>query len=133
MFLNSTIFASSVHRSSQDDANNSIARVVLMMIYSPCIYIQSKAQTELAAALYPYGMQYLKPLMDHLHYVSSRDEFGNLDERTSFSIVALTCCSSLWQYRKYIILNEGIKMLLAFIKQCLKSDFHLGRLIVAPD
>ena len=117
MFLNSTIFASSVHRSSQDDANNSIARVVLMMIYSPCIYIQSKARTELAAALYPYGMQYLKPLMDHLHYVSSRDEFGNLDEHTSFSIVALICCSSLWQYRKYIILNEGIKMLLAFIKQ----------------
>ncbi|KAL6314869.1 hypothetical protein AAG906_029085 [Vitis piasezkii] len=133
-------FVDSVRRrgqTSQYDANNinenSVARAVLMMIYSPCKYIKSQARSKLSEALKPEGKHYLKSLMDYLHYVSSRDEFGNLDERTSFSIVGLTCSSGLRRYRKYIIQSEGIKMLLAFIKQCLKSDFQLGRLIVAPD
>ncbi|XP_034679017.1 BTB/POZ domain-containing protein At1g04390-like isoform X2 [Vitis riparia] len=133
-------FVDSVRRrgqTSQYDANNinenSVARAVLMMIYSPCKYIKSRARSKLSDALKPEGKHYLKSLMDYLHYVSSRDEFGNLDERTSFSIVGLTCYSGLRRYRKYIIQSEGIKMLLAFIKQCLKSDFQLGRLIVAPD
>ena len=118
----------------QDDANSissrSASRAVLLMIYSPCKFIASQARSILSAALKPDGKRYLKSLMDYLHSVSSRDEFGRPD-RIFFSIVGLTCYSVLPQYRKYIIQNEGIKMLLAFIKKCLRNDFNLGRLNVA--
>lgn len=133
-------FVDSVHQSSQiyqDAANNisgrSASRAVLMMIYSPCKYIASQARSKLSEALKPEGKRYLKSLMDYLCYVSSRDEFGRPDERTFFSIVGLTCYSGLPQYRKYVLQSEGIKMLLAFIKQCLKNDFHLGRLSFASN
>lgn len=126
-----------IHKSGricQDDANSissySASRAVLMMIYSPSKYIASQARSILSELLKPDGKHYLKSMMDYLRSVPSRDEFGRLD-RIYFGIVGLTCYSTFPQYRKYILQNEGIKLLLAFIKQCLRDDFNWGRLSVA--
>ncbi|KAJ9672915.1 hypothetical protein PVL29_026250 [Vitis rotundifolia] len=117
-------FVDSVHENGQicQDAENNI---------SSCS--ASRAQSKLSKALKAEGKRYLKALMDYLCYVSSRDEYGRPDERTFFSIVGLKFYSGLPQYRKYVLQSEGIKMLLAFIKQCLKNDSHLGRLSFAPN
>ncbi|XP_034678091.1 BTB/POZ domain-containing protein At1g04390-like isoform X4 [Vitis riparia] len=130
-------FVESVDPIFEEAANNIssclASRALLMMIYSPCKYIASQAQSKLSKALKAEGKRYLKSFTDYLCYVSSRDEYGRPDERTFFSIVGLTCYSGLPQYQKYVLQSEGIKMLLAFIKQCLKNDSHLGRLSFASN
>ena len=137
MFFNSKTFVDSVDPIFEEAANNIssclASRALLMMIYSPCKYIASQAQSKLSKALKAEGKRYLKSFTDYLCYVSSRDEYGRPDERTFFSIVGLTCYSGLPQYQKYVLQSEGIKTLLAFIKQCLKNDSHLGRLSFASN
>lgn len=117
---------------SQDGTDSlsscSASRAFVMMIYSPCKYIASLARSKLFLAVNPGGRHLLNSLMHYLSYVSSRDEFGRPDGRIFLSIAGLTCYLSLPYYCNYVLQNEGIQKLLAFIKQCLENDFHLKML-----
>ncbi|XP_062168769.1 BTB/POZ domain-containing protein At1g04390 isoform X3 [Alnus glutinosa] len=81
------------------------SRAVLMMIFSPCKYIASRARLTLFEILKPNGKEYLKHVLHTL---------------------------SLPQYQRNVIKGEGIKTLLVLVKWCLENDVHIGRLSFAP-
>ncbi|KAK9274579.1 hypothetical protein L1049_021828 [Liquidambar formosana] len=122
----------------QNDINNTLSsesacRAVLMMIYSPCKFIASKARLILFEVLKPQGKEYLKYLLDNLNYTSYGDKFGTPDMRqTVINLMGLTCYSGLPQYRRRVIKSEGIQTLLAFMKWCLSNHVHIERLSFSP-
>uniref|UniRef100_A0A2N9G044 BTB domain-containing protein n=1 Tax=Fagus sylvatica TaxID=28930 RepID=A0A2N9G044_FAGSY len=82
--------------------SESASRAVLMMIYSPCKYIASRARFILSEILKPNGKEYLKHIL------------------------------RLPQYRRHLFKSEGIKTLLVLVKFCLDNDVHIKRLSFAP-
>uniref|UniRef100_A0A6M2F225 At1g04390 ARM repeat domain-containing protein n=1 Tax=Populus davidiana TaxID=266767 RepID=A0A6M2F225_9ROSI len=118
---------------SETFRSESASRAVLMMIYSPCKYIASKARSLLSEILKPTGKEYLKHSLRVLNFTLTRDNFGIPDMlQTGINLVALTCCACFPWYRSYIVKSGGVKTLLAFIKWCLSNDVHIGRLSFAP-
>ncbi|PSS03165.1 BTB/POZ domain-containing protein [Actinidia chinensis var. chinensis] len=110
--------------------NESASRSVLMMIYSPCKYIASQVRSILSELLRPNGKEHLKYVLDKLS--QSRNKFEMPDNYQSvIYLMILACYSGLPQYRKHIIKNQGIKILVAFIRWCLSNDVHVRRLSMA--
>lgn len=111
----------------------SASRAVLMMIYSPCKYISSKARLLLFEILKPHGKEYLNILLDNLNSTSSGDKFGLPDVlRTAINLMGLTCYSGLPWYRRRVMKSKGIKTLLAFMRWCLNNQVHLESQSFSP-
>jgi hypothetical protein len=109
------------------------SRAVLMMIFSPCKYIASRARSTLSEILKLNGKEYLKHVLHTLSYTASGSNLGMPNVlKLVINLIGLTCYSVLPQYQRHIIKGEGIKTLLVLVKCCLENDVHIGRLNFAP-
>ncbi|XP_021644758.2 BTB/POZ domain-containing protein At1g04390 isoform X2 [Hevea brasiliensis] len=109
------------------------SRAVMMMIYSPCKYIASKARFILYEILRPASKKYLKRLLHMLNNTPSEDNFGMPNMlQTSINLVALVCYSGIPYYQSDIVKNGGIQALMDLIWWCLRNDIHIGRWSLAP-
>lgn len=113
--------------------SESASRAVLMMIYSPCKYIASRARFILSEILKPNGKEYLKHILRTLNYTASQTNIGMPNVlKLVINLIGLTCYSGLPQYRRHLFKSEGIKTLLVLVKFCLDNDVHIKRLSFAP-
>ncbi|XP_057453438.1 BTB/POZ domain-containing protein At1g04390 isoform X2 [Lotus japonicus] len=110
-----------------------VSRAVLMMIYSPCDYISSRARFLLSDILKVRGMTCLENIMHTLDYTSSLESYGSFDKlQLVINLIGLTCLSSLTQYQRCIIESKGIKAVVLLLKRCLSIDIHVERPEIAP-
>ncbi|KAF3438525.1 hypothetical protein FNV43_RR21287 [Rhamnella rubrinervis] len=115
----------------QNDVSDSLrsesaARAVLMMLYSPCKYVSSKARDRLSEILNQMGNEYLKYLLQTLNRATSGNNFDAL--QIVISQMGLTCYCSLPQFQKWVIECGGVKTLLHLLSLCSSSDFYIERL-----
>lgn len=115
----------------QNDVSDSLrsesaTRAVLMMLYSPCKYVSSKAKDRLSEILNQMGNEYMKRLLQTLNRTSSGRSFDAI--QIVISLMGLTCYCSLPQYQKCVVKCGGVKTLLHLISLCLSSDFYIERL-----
>ncbi|PRQ30625.1 putative chromatin remodeling & transcription regulator BTB-POZ family [Rosa chinensis] len=112
--------------------SESATRAVLMMTYSPCKYIASKARFILSETLKPKGLEYLNILLRFLNNLSS----GNFAIPDKLQIIiylmGFICYSGLEEYQVWIIKQKGVKTLFSFVKWCLSNHFQVERLSFAP-
>ncbi|XP_021603154.1 BTB/POZ domain-containing protein At1g04390 isoform X8 [Manihot esculenta] len=126
------------HQICQNDVADTLrseaaSRAVMMMIYSPCKYIATKASDMLYEILRPTSKEHLKRLMHMLKIRPSMDNVGMPNMlQTSINLVALVCYSGIPQYQSHIVENGGIHALMDLIWWCLRNDIHIGRLSLAP-
>lgn len=112
--------------------SESATRAVLMMIYSPCKYIASKARFILSEILKSKGLEYLNILLRFLNNLSSGN-FAITDNRQIIIyLMGFICYSRLEEYEVWIIKQKGLKTLFAFMKWCLSNHFQVERLSFAP-
>ncbi|GAV74880.1 BTB domain-containing protein [Cephalotus follicularis] len=128
------VIVDSIHRGRKICQNDSIdsfkgisaSRAFLMMIFSPSKYISSKARILLYEILQPNGKEYLKHLLHALLHASSGSTVGQPHMcQTMINVMSLTCYSGLPEYQMHIIKSEGLKILLAFLRWCLRSDVYV--------
>ncbi|KAM7269378.1 hypothetical protein ACFE04_024875 [Oxalis oulophora] len=130
-------FAETLHRGQkifQTDVSDtlkdeSVSRVVMLMIYSPCKYISSTTMSILSYILELNGEEYLQRLLRSVNLASS-GQMGNTCQ-IMISIMCLTCLSGLPQYKMRIIECRGVKKLMAFVRWCISLDVCFGRLSFA--
>ncbi|XP_056167572.1 BTB/POZ domain-containing protein At1g04390 isoform X2 [Syzygium oleosum] len=106
--------------------SESAVRVVLMMIFSSCKYISSKARSMLCEVLNPNGERYLKQLL----YTLKSPSFGvNLGMPNMvhivISLIGLTCFLALPHYQGFIV--EGSKALLSYMMGRSSESFYIPR------
>ncbi|KAF8026049.1 hypothetical protein BT93_F2765 [Corymbia citriodora subsp. variegata] len=106
--------------------SESAARVVLMMIFSSCKYISSKARSMLCEVLNPNGERYLKQLLYTLKSPSSGVNLGmpNL-VHIVISLIGLTCYLALPHYEGFIV--ESSKTLLSYMMGRSSESFCIPR------
>ncbi|XP_012087427.1 BTB/POZ domain-containing protein At1g04390 isoform X2 [Jatropha curcas] len=134
-FVDSVQKGCQIYQSDVADAirSESASRAVLMMIYSPCKYIASKARVILHEIAKPISKECLTRLLHLLNIKPSKDNFGMPNRlQTTISLVSLVCYSGLPQYQSHIVKNGGIKTLVDWIMWCISNDIHMGRLSLAP-
>ncbi|XP_042477288.1 BTB/POZ domain-containing protein At1g04390 isoform X2 [Macadamia integrifolia] len=133
------VFVDAIHsmrQVSQSDisyisTHEPISRAVFMMIYSPCQYIVTHAKNILSEVLMPnednleYLLRTLKSTSDSNKYRA----FGNI--QIALNLMGLACYSGLSKYQSVILKSDGIKILLTFIRWCLKNDVSMRRLSIA--
>ncbi|CAN1817682.1 BTB/POZ domain-containing protein At1g04390 [Linum perenne] len=133
-------FVESIQKSRQMCLNDaadilrggSATRAVLMMIYSPCKYFESKAKLILTEILKPVEEDLLKHLLRCISLVSLRNTFGTPDLlAVGVNLMALTCYSGLPPYQSCIVESGGISILTAFISWCMRHKVHVKRLGLA--
>ncbi|KAL6196747.1 hypothetical protein ACLB2K_032361 [Fragaria x ananassa] len=112
--------------------SESATRAVLMMIYSPCKYIASKARFILSEILKPKGLEYLNILLRFLNYLSSGNFAIPDNHQIIIYLMGFICYSRLEEYEVWIIKQKGLKTLFAFMKWCLSNHFQVERLSFAP-
>lgn len=107
--------------------SESATRAVLMMIYSPCKYVSSKASDRLSEVLnHQNGEGYLNHLLETLNRTLLGNNFGAL--QIVIYLMGLTCYSGLPQFQKWVIECGGVQTLLHLVNLCLSSDFCIERL-----
>ncbi|XP_038686148.1 BTB/POZ domain-containing protein At1g04390 isoform X2 [Tripterygium wilfordii] len=107
------------------------SRAALMMVYSPCKYIASKARFILSEILKPNDIEYLQHLLDTLNYASG-DSCGTSNIlRTIINLMGLTCYCALPQYQSHVIESDGINTLFTIIRCCLSNYVAVERLSFA--
>ncbi|XP_048131055.1 BTB/POZ domain-containing protein At1g04390 isoform X3 [Rhodamnia argentea] len=106
--------------------SESAVRVVLMMIFSSCKYISSKARSVLCEVLNPNGERYVKQLLYTLNSPSSGVNLGmpNL-VHIVISLIGLTCFLALPHYQGFIV--DGSKTLLYYMMGRSSESFCLPR------
>ncbi|CAN0891905.1 BTB/POZ domain-containing protein At1g04390 [Linum grandiflorum] len=110
----------------------SATRAVLMMVYSPSKYFESKAKLTLTKMLKPGGKGHLKHLLRYISLASSRNTFGTPDLlAVGVNLMALTCYSGLPLYQSHIVESGGTKILIAFISWCMRHKVHVKGLGLA--
>ncbi|KAL5543815.1 hypothetical protein UlMin_007599 [Ulmus minor] len=119
------------HRHCRNDVADALrsvsaTRAVLMMIYSPCNYIASKARYRLSEILRPNGVEIIKHLLNSLQYISSRTHYDILP--LVIYVMGLTCYTGLPLYRRWIVEGVGVKILLAFVSWCFGNAVHVESL-----
>lgn len=118
-----------IHASRSESAS----RAVLMMIYSPCKYIASKARFILSKILKPNGKEYLKHLLHFLNNSTSGFNIGlPFILQTIVNLAGLTCYLGLPQYQWHVNGSEVMKILLAFVRWCWSNPVPIKRQSVAP-
>ncbi|KAL7592690.1 hypothetical protein Lser_V15G33945 [Lactuca serriola] len=117
----------STRQSCRNAVHEPVSRAVLLMIYSPSKYISSMAKSILSGMLKPNAKEDIKYLLNTLNASSSSLSSGvNIvsDNLQVINLISLACYSGLPQYRRYVIKNQGIKILLSFIQK-LSSSNHV--------
>ncbi|KAJ4980864.1 hypothetical protein NE237_031701 [Protea cynaroides] len=109
-----------------------ISRAFCMMIYSPCQYIATHAKNNMSEVLMPNEEDNLVYLLGTLKSTSDENKyraFSNI--RIALNLMGLAGYSGLSKYRSVIIKSDGLKILLTFIRWCLKNDVSMRRLSIA--
>ncbi|XP_043702406.1 BTB/POZ domain-containing protein At1g04390 isoform X2 [Telopea speciosissima] len=108
-----------------------ISRAVFMMIYSPCQYIATHAKDILSEVLMSekVNLEYLLGTLKSTSDDNKYRAFGNI--QIALNLMGLACYSGLSKYQSVIIKSGGIKILLTFIRWCLKNDVSMRRLSIA--
>ncbi|CAL1409452.1 unnamed protein product [Linum trigynum] len=111
---------------TETSEGGSATRAVLMMIYSPCKYFESKAKQTLSEILKHGGKDYMKQILRYLSIISSRKVFGSPDVHAAgVNLMAATCYSGLPLYQSPMIKSGGVTVLMAFIGWCMKHEVHV--------
>lgn len=104
------------------------ARTVLMMVYSPCKYIASKARTILFELLKPNSSDYLECLMHTLISGSSTNTLGMpYVVQVVIHLIILTCLLVLPQYGNIIATDRAVQILLGLVRKCLIGSYSFKR------
>ncbi|KAL4579921.1 hypothetical protein LXL04_016092 [Taraxacum kok-saghyz] len=111
----------STRQSCRNVVNESVSRAVVLMIYSPSEYIANKAKSVLSGMLKPNYKEDIKYLLNTLNATSSGVTTVS-DNLQLINLISLACYSGLPQYRRYVIKNQGINILLSFIQQLSQNN-----------
>lgn len=113
--------------------SESASRAVLMMMFSPCKYIASKAKLILSQILRPNCKEYLKFALDTINLISSIDKFAFFNNLfIVVNLIGLICYTALPEFQSYIIKNKGIDISFAFIRWCISNNVYVERSSIAP-
>ncbi|KAL1188818.1 BTB/POZ domain-containing protein [Cardamine amara subsp. amara] len=113
--------------------SESASRTVLMMIYSPSKYISSRARVTLSFILEEGGEQNLNSLVNFLSFIPSSGGYilPNILQ-TTVCLVGLACYSSIPQYARFILRNQGLEILLSFCSWYQRNRENIGASSFAP-
>ncbi|WOL16222.1 BTB/POZ domain-containing protein [Canna indica] len=105
-----------------------VSRAVLLMVFSPCKYVASKARYYLSETIRPS----IHVFLDYVLASLKLNATGNVSlvsdsHHTIINLISLACYSTLPQYHKLIIKRGGINSLSTIIKMCLDSELHISR------
>lgn len=117
----------STRQRCQDVVNEPVSRAVLLMIYSPSKYIASLAKSVLSGMLKPYAKEDVKYLLSTLN-ATSRGVNLVSDNLLVINLISLACYSGLPQYRRYVMKNQGIQILLSFVQVLSRNHIHADRM-----
>ncbi|XP_010552398.1 PREDICTED: BTB/POZ domain-containing protein At1g04390 isoform X2 [Tarenaya hassleriana] len=113
--------------------SESAARATLMMIYSSCKYVSSKARVVLSVILEKCGGQHVKSLLNFLSYTASgKSHILPHILQTAVCLVGLACYSCIPQYASVVIENQGIEISLSFCSWYLRNRDNIGPSSFAP-
>ncbi|GAB4836634.1 hypothetical protein Ancab_001547 [Ancistrocladus abbreviatus] len=125
------------HQLSQADQcdtsrSTSASKATLMMIYSPCKYLASRARSVLSEILKVHGEEHLKYLLDTINFTSSGDNsrMPHMFQIT-INMMGLTCYSALPQFSRHLMECRGIITLLAFLHWWLNNRVHIEKMSLA--
>ncbi|KAI3703739.1 hypothetical protein L1987_73933 [Smallanthus sonchifolius] len=104
--------------------NEPVSRAVLLMIYSPSKYISSQAKSVLSGILKPYAKEDINYLLNTLNATSSGVNNTVSDNLQDIHLISMACYSGLHQYRRYVMKNQGIHILLSFIHVLSRNRVH---------
>ncbi|PWA98974.1 Armadillo-like helical [Artemisia annua] len=117
----------STRQSCVDVVNEPVSKAVLLMIYSPSKYIASQTKSILSGMLKPTANEDIKYLLNFLNATSSG--FNNTSDKLQVvNLISLACYSGLPQYRRYVMKNQGIKILLSFLQVLSSNHVHAERM-----
>nr|XP_043627315.1 BTB/POZ domain-containing protein At1g04390 [Erigeron canadensis] len=117
----------STHQHCSSILDESVSRAVLLMIYSPSKYIATQAKSILAEMLKPNAKEDVKYLLNTLNAISSSINIVS-DNLKMLNLISLACYSGIPQYRRYVLKNQGIEILLSFIQVLSRNHIHAGRM-----
>ncbi|KAL8239140.1 hypothetical protein R6Q59_015707 [Mikania micrantha] len=109
-----------------------VSRAVLLMIYSPSKYISSQAKSVLSGILKPNAKEDIKYLLNTLNTTSSGVNNPVSDNLQVMHLISVACYSGLPQYRRHIMKNQGLKILLSFIQVSSRNHIHARRMNTLP-
>lgn len=127
MSSNSLGFAASLRSTRQhcqNVENEPVSRAVLLMIYSPSKYISSLAKSVLSGILKPNAKEDIKYLLNTLNVKSSGFNNTLSNNLQVVHLISVACYSGLHQYRRYVMKNQGIMILLSFIQLLSRNHVH---------
>lgn len=119
------LYQGDVVNASKDE---SLLRAIMMMIYSPSNYIASRTTSMLTKMLEPNINSYLKDLRHTLTGISSGTISGMPNILIVINLLSLVCCVGLPQYTMWDKNDEGLKVILSFVRWCLSNEIYLDRL-----
>ncbi|KAF5774008.1 putative chromatin remodeling & transcription regulator BTB-POZ family [Helianthus annuus] len=125
-------FAASLRSARQRCPNveNELAsRAVLLMIYSPSKYISSQTKSTLLGILKPLAKEDIKYLLNTLNATSSGITGTMSDNLQAIHLISLACYSGLPQYRRYVMKNQGVYILLSLIQTLSRNHVHEERML----
>lgn len=131
MLINSLGFVDSLRstrQSCQTDVNQPVCRAVLLMIYSPSKYIASQVKLVLSGMLNSNSKEDIKYLLNSLNITSSGVNNTMSDNHQVINLISLACYSGLSRYRRYVMKNQGIKILLSFTQVLSRNHIHAERM-----
>ncbi|XP_076887955.1 BTB/POZ domain-containing protein At1g04390-like [Bidens hawaiensis] len=124
-------FASSLRSTRQccqDVENELVSRAVLLMIYSPSKYISSQTKSILWGILKPNAKEDIKYLLNTLNAMSSCSNNMVPDSLQVIHLISVACYSGLSQYRRYVMKNQGIHILLSYIQMLSRDRVYAHRM-----
>lgn len=109
--------------------NESASRAVFLMMNSPCKLFASMVRISLSEVLRRNDDRFVERILHFLRSVSSgvNDGLPNVPQ-TIIYLVGFACFAALPDYRKQVAECNGIRTLITFLKGCLSSHVHVGRM-----
>ncbi|XP_071730305.1 BTB/POZ domain-containing protein At1g04390-like [Rutidosis leptorrhynchoides] len=111
----------------QNVVNQTVSRAVLLMINSPSKYIASHVKSLLSVLLKPHAKDDVKYLLNTLN-ATSLDVNLVSDNLQVINLISLATYSGLPQYRRYILKNQGINILLSYVQVLSRNRIHADRM-----
>ncbi|KVI02380.1 BTB/POZ domain-containing protein At1g04390 isoform X1 [Cynara cardunculus var. scolymus] len=118
----------STRQSCQNAVNEPVSRAVLLMIYSPSKYIASEAKSVLSGLLKLNAKEDIKYILNTLNATSSGIYYPVSNNLQVINLISLACYSGLPQYRRYVLKNQGIKILFSFVQNLSRNHVHTERM-----
>lgn len=129
--------ANGIYQMHQDhNANTSgsepAARAVLLMVYSPCLYIASQSRLILSEILKPNGKASLEKALSTLNSASRRNSWARPSIfQMVISSITVASYASLPNYRLFLCQNQGIETLLTFLRWAFCNSVSIKRSTLA--